>query len=145
MSPSRVNALAAHFMTRVISKMVNKRNGKQQDYLHHAPNTNDSSPKCMMLYCHWKRTSVFDELGGDGGSATLAQDGPDKISSFRRVDLLPSARPKNKTTLEVGRGGGTTKSVTTESVWYCVSCGDGPMQDWNPICSACGHNRSWYD
>jgi hypothetical protein len=29
----------------------------------------------------------------------------------------------------------------TETGWYCDNCGDGPMQDWNPVCSDCGQKR----
>jgi hypothetical protein len=25
--------------------------------------------------------------------------------------------------------------------WYCDNCDDGPMMDWNPVCSNCGHKR----
>lgn len=26
-----------------------------------------------------------------------------------------------------------------DTVWYCSSCGDGPMASWNPCCANCGH------
>lgn len=29
----------------------------------------------------------------------------------------------------------------TGTSWFCGSCGDGPMQDWNPCCPSCGHKR----
>lgn len=25
------------------------------------------------------------------------------------------------------------------TVWYCSSCGDGPIGSWNPCCTSCGH------
>ncbi|PVH95738.1 hypothetical protein DM02DRAFT_139479 [Periconia macrospinosa] len=28
-----------------------------------------------------------------------------------------------------------------ERLWYCGSCGDGPIGVWNPVCVTCGHKR----
>ncbi|PVH96840.1 hypothetical protein DM02DRAFT_598544 [Periconia macrospinosa] len=29
----------------------------------------------------------------------------------------------------------------SERLWYCGSCGDGPIGVWNPVCVTCGHKR----
>jgi hypothetical protein len=63
------------------------------------------------LYCRKKHAIDFGKLEADGNSGTLAQDDPEKISSFRRVDLLPSAKP---VTHNVRRG---REGNAAEDVW----------------------------
>ena len=106
------------------------------------------SPRCFMLYCRTKVVISFDGLEADTRSATLALDGPDEISSFRCVDLLPSAKPRSSKGLwgfwgfwRYNQGGGSGGSVA-EFVWYCNGCGEGPIPDWNPVCVSCDSKKN---
>jgi hypothetical protein len=61
---------------------------------------------------------------------------------------LPLADPLGSDTISIGHLGQTgmhgddhygSGPCDGPSVWYCSSCGDGPMADWNPCCANCGH------
>lgn len=130
------NAPAVRSTIRAISKTKSKQSGEYEDpFMYHSIIANLYSPQCSLLYCRRNLTLGNLEEEAASNSITLAQDGPDKISSFRRVDLLDSAKPK-KSEQQYGRSRGEASSV-----WYCSNCGDGPNSNWNPFCHVCGAQR----
>jgi hypothetical protein len=102
---------------------------QQQLRVYLIPQTNSSSPKYLMMYCHWNPDRVHDESEPrvDISSASSAENAFDELSSFQRVDLIRGVMPK---------------SWESSSVWYCTGYGDGPIPDWNPVCMCCDSRKA---
>lgn len=95
-----------------------------------------------MIYRRRNIALDFGDLDVDRKRRTLAEDNSDEVSSFRRVDLLPSPKLKeidSASSVPYSARGGAS---SLEHVWYCERCGDGPIPDWNPICVGCDSKRA---
>ena len=109
-------------------------------------------------HCHFVESSSIDNshcptpthLGGDGSASDVwycseCGDGP--IPNWNPVCVSCDSKKSNASwsgALQHQHGDSQEQpqdGPKPEVKWFCGSCGDGPMGDWNPVCSECGHQR----
>ena len=110
---------------------------------------NSRSPRCLILYSRRKRTFNIVKTEVGSKSATLAQDAPDKVSFFRRVDIIECAKPPKKIIYEEISTSALSRAdyslleyfpfvrSSVGSSWSCARCSEGPMGQLNFTCSCC--------